>query len=164
MNRKRFFILTFLILNTGCATRDIPNTAKEINEECAFEMQTARTAIHLRDKGKTKADLQSKLPPLDKNSSRLLKKMYEISEEVYEYTELNETVYTTYRFELCQRELLGKALPNSTQTVLPALLTCQQQYGDKSSVKSTNCILEGIAAVSKKPTVSTPGVSHETNN
>jgi len=164
MNLKTVCLLTLLILTTGCATRNIPDTAKEINEECAFEMQAARTAIRLRDKGKTNEDLKSKLPPLEQNSLRLLKKMYEISDEVYQYTDLNEMVYTTYRFELCQRELLGKSLPVSTQTVLPDLLACQQQYQDKSSVKSANCILAGIENRSIKLAVPISGDSHETNN
>jgi len=160
------FLLLFL---SGCATRDTPNTANEINEECGFEMQAARTAVRLRDKGKTKTHLQAQLPPVDKNSLRLLKKMYEITDEVYEHTQLNETTYTTYRFELCQRELLRKPMPPSIQAVLPELLKCQQEYKMQSSVKSTKCILAGIETTTVKPpvslpSVSMPGVSDVTNN
>ena len=158
-----------LHLGSGCASRDIPNTATGINEECGFEMQAARTAVRLRDKGKTKAFLKSQLPPIDKNSLRLLRKMYEITDEVYEYTQLNETIYTTFRFELCQRELLNKPRPPSIQAVLPELLKCQQEYKIQSSVKSTNCILAGFEITSVKHSVSTPsvsksGVSNETND
>ena len=169
INKSRLLVTVFLLTTgylflSGCASRDIPSTATEITEECGFEMQAARTAIRLRDKGKTKTFLKSQLPPIDKNSLRLLLKMHEITDEVYEHTQLKETIYTTYRFELCQRELLNKPRPPSIQAVLPELLKCQQEFKQQSSVKSTNCILAGIESSSVKPSVSKPGVSDETNH
>ncbi len=161
---KPGLLVSGLLLVSACATRDLPNTAKEINEECGFEMQAARTAIRLRDKGKSKTHLQSQLPPIDKNSLRLLIKMYEITDEVYEHTQLNETIYTTYRFELCQRELLHKPRPTSISTVLPKLMHCQQTFGDQTSVKSTNCVLAGIENTSVKPFASKPGATDATNH
>lgn len=161
---KPGLLVSGLLLVSACATRDIPNTAREINEECGFEMQAARTAIRLRDKGKTKTHLQLQLPPIDKNSLRLLIKMHEITDEVYEYTQLNETIYATYRFELCQRELLNKPLPASISIVTPKLMRCQQTFGNKSSVKSTNCILAGIESTSVKPSTAKPGAANAAND
>ena len=161
---KPGILVSGLLLVSACATRDIPNTAKEINEECGFEMQAARTAIRLRDKGKSKTHLQSQLPPLDKDSSRLLVNMYDITDEVYKYTQLNETIYAIYRFELCQRELLNKPRPPSMQAVLPDLLKCQQEFRIKSSVKSTQCVLAGIENTSVKPSASKPGATDATNH
>lgn len=144
MKVKTCLIIFLAALISACATKDIPDNAQTINEECGYEMHAARSAIRLRDKGKAKKDLLTKLAPIDQNSSRLLIKMHEISNEVYQYAELNEVVYSTYRFELCQRELLHKTVPDSLPDVLPLLLQCQQRYADKSSVKSTSCILDAV--------------------
>jgi len=134
-----------VLANAACSTTSsVQQTVEEVNIECSFEMQAARTAIRLRDKGKPESSLKAQLVPLDEKSSRLLIKMHEITDEVYAATGLNEVVYSTYRFELCQREFLQKPRPASIDAVLPDLLKCQDKYANKSSVNSTNCILAAI--------------------
>ena len=164
MKVKACLIFLIVALNTACATKQTTHSAKEINEECGFEMHAARTAIRLRDKGKSKTDLLSKLPPLEKNSSRLLQEMHEITNEVYRYPDLNQVVYSTYRFELCQRQMLRKPIPASIQVVLPLLLNCQQQFGNKSSVKSTNCILAAVKDTSNREPITNTGVTNVTDH
>ena len=161
---KTCLLFITVLLGSACATRDVPKIAKQINEECGFEMQAARTAIRLRDQGKPKSFLTKGLAPIEKDSSRLLIKMHEISEQVYAYQELNEVVYATYHFELCQRELQNKARPASLQSVLPELLKCQQTFGLQSSVESTNCILAGIERQSINQPVNKNGVTDAANH
>lgn len=144
MKIKTGLLLILTTLASACATKDIPDNVKEINQACSFEMQAARTAVRLRDKGKTREDLLAKLVPIDKDSSRLLIEMHEITHEVFDYPLLNDVVYSTYRFELCQRELLRKPVPASLEAVLPMLQQCQQHFGDQSSVKGTTCILDAV--------------------
>jgi len=107
-------------------------------------MQAALTAVRLRDKDTTKSMLLEKLSPLQKDSSRLLVNMYQIVDEVYSHSWLNESIYPTYRFELCQRQLLSKPYPLALVPVLPILKQCQLKYGIEASEQATECILTGL--------------------
>ncbi len=107
-------------------------------------MQTAVTAIRLRDRGKSKQQLAKALPPLHKDSSRLLVYMHEILDETFQYQDLNEIIYPTYRFELCARQLTSKPYPYNIAKVYPALIRCQHLYGSKASTKSTACIVSSF--------------------
>jgi hypothetical protein len=144
----------------ACSTTNVSQTTKEINIECGLEMQAARTAVRLRDRGKPKSSLLVQLAPITQDSSRLLIKMYEITHEVYAITELNEVVYPTYRYDLCQRELLKKPVPDSIQDVLPGLMECQNKYQLKSTPKSTRCIQMAIENSTEKH----PQTESEINN
>ena len=144
MMNKRNLILPVLLLFVSACANNPYDSAKEINEACAFEVQAANTAIKLRDKNKPLASLLAKLAPLKKDSSRLLVNMYQVVDEVYSHPWLNETIYSTYRFELCQRQLLYKQYPLTIEPVLPMLKHCQQQYGATSSEQTTECILNGL--------------------
>lgn len=141
---KHSLLLVSISLLGACASKERFNTAKAINEECQVEMQAARTAVRLRDKGKAKADMQAQLPPIEPDSSRLLINLYEIVTETYQFNSLNEVVYPTYRFELCMRQLQGKAYPASLAVIEQPLLNCQAQYALQSSKQSTACILQAM--------------------
>jgi hypothetical protein len=141
---KHSLLLTTISLLGACASEERFNTARAINEECQVEMQAARTAVQLRDKGKTKADMQKQLPPIEPGSSRLLKSLYEIVTETYQFSSLNEVVYPTYRFELCMRQLQDKPYPASLAVIEQPLLNCQAQYALQRSEQSTACILQAM--------------------
>ncbi len=143
MNHLNLTLPALLLFVSACAN-DPYDSPKEINEACTFEMQAAQTAIKLRNKNKSKSSLLAKLTPLEKDSSRLLVNMYQIVDEVYAHSWLNETTYPTYRFELCQRQLLYKPYPLTIEPVIPLLKDCQQQYGTISSEQATNCIVNGL--------------------
>lgn len=143
MNIRNFTLSILLMFVNACAN-DPYDSANEINEACNFEMQAALTAIKLRDKNKSKSTLLNKLSPLKEDSSRLLVNMYQIVDEVYSHIGLNDSIYPTYRFELCQRQLLYKPYPLTIEPVLPALKQCQHQFGAKSSKQATECILNGL--------------------
>ena len=132
--------LSSLLLFSACATKDPNSSAREINQECIIEMEAARTAIHLRDKGKTQQEMAATLPPLEKNSSRLLVQLHQIIEESYRYPQLNEVIYPTYRFELCVRQLTNKPYPRDIKTAFTNLMDCQQKYGMNASTKATRCV------------------------
>jgi hypothetical protein len=137
-------LLGNLLFFAACATKDPYNSAREINEECIVEMEAARTAIHLRDKGKTQQEMAATLPPLNKSSSRLLVQLHQIIEESYRYPALNEVIYPTYRFELCVRQLTNKPYPADIKMAFPTLMGCQQQYGRHASTAATQCVTSAL--------------------
>ena len=137
-------LLGSLLFFAACATKDPNSSAKEINQECIIEMEAARTAIHLRDKGKTQQEMAATLPPLDKNSSRLLVQLHQIIEESYRYPGLNEVIYPTYRFELCVRQLTNKPYPRDIKTAFTSLMDCQQRYGMNASTAATQCVTSAL--------------------
>lgn len=141
---KLFPVLTLLLFFTGCAEKKPFTTANQINEECTLEMEAARTAVLLRNDGMSRDDLSRTLPPLNKDSSRLLVFMHEILGEVYKYKDLNEVIYPTYRFELCSRQLTNKPYPYTITQIYPALLACQSRFGKNASTDATKCVLSGF--------------------
>ncbi len=141
---KLFLSPTLLLLLSACTIGERFNTPAAINEECSLEMQSARTAVRLRDKGKPYDWLKNQLVPLSEHSSRLLMNMHEILDEVFKHTELDETIYPTYRFELCMRQLQKKPYPISLAAIKPGLSVCKKTYGNKSSANSTQCVIEAI--------------------
>ena len=143
MNKRNLILPAVFLFISACAN-DPYDSQQEINEACHFELQAALTAIKLRDKGKPKTLLLSRLTPLEKNSSRLLVNMYQIVDEVYANSWINKNIYSTYRFELCQRQLLSKPHPLTINPVLPALKLCQQQFATESSEKTNECISMAI--------------------
>jgi hypothetical protein len=132
--------VTCLFIVSACATKKPYPSAKEINEECILEMEAARTAIRLRDKGKSQQEMAATLPPLNKDSTRLLVYLHQIVDESYRYPKLNEVIYPTYRFELCIRRLTNKPYPDDIERVYANLMECQQQYGNKASNTATRCV------------------------
>lgn len=137
-------VLGLCVSLIACTTPEQFHTASAINEECSLEMQSARTAVRLRDKGKPEAWLKDQLVPLSEKSSRLLINMHDIVDEAFSNKDLNETTYSTYRFELCMRQLQARPYPTSISAIKPDLLACQSEYGDKSSAGSTQCIIDAI--------------------
>lgn len=146
--RRRVLPLVPLLCTVACSG---PQTAKEINQECATEFQAARTAVRLRDKGRPAELLKQQLAPIDVHSSRLLIRLHQIVDEAYAHTAMNETVYAVYHFELCQREFLRKPVPTKLQQIEPALLACQQQFGNQSSSEATICIQQAFDGLRQTP-------------
>ena len=141
---KPSLLLILVSLLGACASKERFNTPQKINEECNMEMQAARTAVRLREKGKPETFMQETLPPIKPESSRLLHNLYDIVNETYQHTALNEVVYPTYRFELCMRQLQNKPYPTSLAVIEPSLIECQQQFRMESTKQSTECILQAI--------------------
>jgi len=145
MRPEYLWLLAFVMLMSSCAAERPFNTARQINEECILEMETARTAIRLRERGKQKHELAQNLPPLDSHSNRLLYNIHVILDEVYQYDKLNEVIYSTYRFELCSRQLNNKTYPYNISIIYPALLTCQQEFAAEATPEATQCIVASFA-------------------
>lgn len=139
--RSPALLLCTLLCLSSCATR---NDAKAINAACTLEMEAARTAVLLRDEGKTKTAMLQTLPPLTPTSSRLLQQLHAIVAEVYTQPGLNEVIYPTYRFQYCIRQLQHQPVPQSLAEIQPRLLSCQQTYGTLASPESTTCILDSF--------------------
>ncbi|MGD9386212.1 MAG: hypothetical protein PVF28_06625, partial [Thioalkalispiraceae bacterium] len=64
MKIKTSILVTAILVVSACTTTRIQQEAEAINIECGFEMQAARTAIRLRDKGTPKATLEAQLVPV----------------------------------------------------------------------------------------------------
>ena len=160
-------VLALISALYACASKERFNTANAINEECRLELEAARTAVRLRDQGKTQASLAEKLPAIQANSSRLLLTLHEIVTETYQYSALNEVIYPTYRFELCLRQLLHKPYPKSLASAEPGLLVCQRRYGTQSSQQSTECVQHAMdqaitpSIISTRQTTQIPESPHE---
>lgn len=144
MTVKYLLVLLTLLLATGCATDSASKKAKAINEECALEMQAARTAVRLQRAGKPASTLKSRLKPLGEGSSRLMVIMHEVVDEAYRFTDLNETTYAVYRFEICQRQLQKKNYPASITPQHEDLLACQEKFGNRSSAEHTRCVTDVV--------------------
>lgn len=133
-------LLTIVVCLGACASQSSPS-ARAINKQCTLEMETARTAIHLRDKGRDKDSMMQTLPPLKSDSTRLLQQMHVIVQETFAFPSLNDVVYPTYRFEYCVRQMQHKPVPTNLQAVAAQLLACQAQFGSQPSKPATECIL-----------------------
>ena len=133
-------LLVGLLIISACSTNKSGRTASEINRECIVEMEAARTAIRLRNNGKPQQELASSLPPLSKDSEHLLLALHQIVDESYRYAQLNEVIYSNYRFQRCIRYFTNKAYPRDLKLVYSPLMACQQQYGAKASRESTDCV------------------------
>ena len=143
------FLIGLFLFVSACAN-DPYDSPKEITEACNFELQAAFTAVKLRDKGKPKLMLLSKLGPLSKDSSRLLVNMYQIVDEIYTHNDLDTIIYPAYRYELCQRQLLFKPHPLTIKPVLPMLKQCQESKDTASAEQATECIVTGLNTFNKK--------------
>lgn len=148
MMKIKFILAALALLNlTACASGP---TRHEIYYECRLEMDAARTAVQLRDKGKDKMSMLRSLPSLHKNSTRLLRQMYQIVDETYAYPDLNDIVYGIYRYQYCARQLRHEAVPVTLQTVQPQLRACQKRYGRQVSKHAIDCVRAVFPAAPKK--------------
>ena len=140
MMKTNLVIIAISVLSlSGCAERQhVSNNA--IRQHCRLEMEAARTAIRLRDQGKSKQEMLQTLPPLHPDSTRLLQQMYHIVDEVYAFAGLNETVYATYRFDYCAHQLQRQAVPEKFQDVFPQLQACQAQFGMQVTKPAMACV------------------------
>jgi hypothetical protein len=138
MKTKRALVVVAALALNACAHR--PSSTHAIQQQCRLEMEAARTAIHLRDEGKSKQDMLQTLPSLQPDSTRLLRQMYHIVDETYAAPGLNDIVYGIYRFEYCARQLQYQSAPLQFKTIVTQLQACQAQYGRQASQQAISCI------------------------
>lgn len=151
-------LIIIVMTITGCAKRPDSNS-KAINEACTLEMEAARTAVILRDNGKSKTDMLHTMPPVTQDSTRLLLQMHAIVEEAYSFTQLNEVIYATYRFAYCARQLQYLPVPQHLQEIYPDLLACQQQYDKQATKPATQCVFDAFPAEPGKPVPEKPEIT-----
>jgi hypothetical protein len=137
MKFKFFVFLISTALLNACAHRPTVHTIKS---ECRTEMAAARTAVQLRDQGKSKQDVLATLPPLYPDSTRLLRTMYHIVDEVYVSPHLNALVYGIYRFEYCAHQLQDQTVPQHFDAIAPKLFVCQTQFAGDDSKALVACV------------------------
>lgn len=136
--KTKFVLTAMALLNlTACA---IGPTHHEIYNECRLEMDAARTAVQLRDKGKDKMTMLHTLPPLHQDSTRLLRQMYQIVDDIYEFRDLNDVVYGIYRYEYCAQQLRHQVMPPNLAAVHPQLQACQARFGRQVSKAAVDCV------------------------
>jgi hypothetical protein len=122
----------------ACAS-DSAHDPQAIHAECRLEMNAARTAVHLRDQGKTRQAMLNTLPPLDNDSSRLLRQMHAIVDESYRFPKLNDVVFAIYRYETCARQLQHQSSP-ALGSIYEKLLDCQARFGRQASHAAVACV------------------------
>lgn len=134
---RHVLIVMVLFALAGCTSGP---TRHEIHHECRLEMDAARTAVQLRNKGKDKMTMLRTLPPLQQDSSRLLQQMYQIVDETYAVPGLDDLVFGIYRYEVCARQLRHLPVPTDINTVHSQLLSCQTRFHRHASKKLVNCV------------------------
>lgn len=150
MMKIKFSLTALALLNlAACASGP---TQHEIYYECRLEMDAARTAVQLRDKGKDKMMMLRTLPPLHKNSTRLLRQMYQIVDETYACPNLNDIVYGIYRYEYCARQLRHERVPVKLETVQPQLQACQARFARHVSKAAIDCVRAIFPTLPKQTT------------
>lgn len=122
-----------------CACAHTPSD-NEIKSQCRLEMEAARTAVQLREQGKTKQAMLETLPPLHSDSTRLLRVMYQSINDTYDFPNLNENVYGAYRLVYCIRRARHKNLPNKLSEVSEKLMRCQNSFGKTINGDLISCI------------------------
>jgi hypothetical protein len=150
---KTNFVFVAALALCACA-KDTQISDHAIQQQCRMELEASRTAIQLRDEGKTRQAMLQTLPMLTPTSTRLLQQMYHIVDEVYAFPDLNQIVYGTYRYEYCARELRHQPVPLHFQKIYPRLQACQQQFNMTVSKPAVDCVR---AAFPTQP-AATPGV------
>jgi hypothetical protein len=133
------FLIFFAVVLAACA-KQTQHSERSIQQDCRLELEAARTAVQLRDEGKSKQAMMQSLPPLTPNSTRLLQQMYHIVYEVYAFPNLNEIVYGAYRYDYCAHQLRQQPVPAQIQDIMPKLLACQTQFGMAVSKQAVDCV------------------------
>lgn len=146
---KTKFVLVGLI-PLGLAACATGPTQHAIHAECRLEMDAARTAIQLRNKGKDKRTMLQTLPPLQHDSTRLLHQMYQVVDEAYTFTDLNDVIYGIYRYEYCARQLRHQRVPSKFETVYPQLRTCQAHFDRHATKQTVTCVRSVFAPPNRK--------------
>jgi len=136
---KTDLLLVIVLVMTLSACAHEPST-RAIRSQCRLEMEAARTAVQMREQGKTKQEMLQTLPPLHPDSTRLLRRMYQSIDDTYAYPALNDTVYGVYRFEFCVRQLQHKPIPKQFQEVSVQLLNCQKQSNRNAASQIVACV------------------------
>lgn len=139
MMKFNFVIVIAATLVLGACAEHSPTSNHDIQQQCRLELEAARTAIELRDAGKSRQAMMQTLPPLTPTSTRLLQQLYHIVDEVYAYPDLNQIIYGTYRFEYCAQQLRHQPVP-SLQDSVEQLQACQLQFGMTVSKQAVDCV------------------------
>jgi hypothetical protein len=159
MTRAACLLVAALLLS-ACAQRHSP-TDHAVQAQCRLELEAARTAIQLREAGKTKQAMLQSMPSLTADSSRLLQQLYQIVDEVYAYPDLNQIVYGTYRFEYCAHQLRQQPVPVLANCIAP-LRVCQTQFGVTVSRQAVDCVRAVFSLPATSPAIPDPMPRAET--
>lgn len=145
---KHVSVLCLVLALNACA-QGTEVDQKTIQRTCRLDLEAARTAMQLRNQGKSKAEMLQTLPPLTQSSNRLVQQLYHIVDEVYTYPTLNQVVYPTYRFEYCTRQLQHLPVPAQFRQIAPQLLDCQTKFGTTVSTQAVDCVRDAMTAVAQ---------------
>jgi len=136
--RNRYFGIVLATMCLSACAHDPTN--QEIKSQCRLEMEAGRTAVQMREQGRTKQAMLQTLPPLHADSSRLLRSMYQSIDDTYTFPALNNTVYGIYRFEVCARQLLHQPAPPPLPDIAQQLVACQTKFGRQASPNIVRCV------------------------
>ena len=105
------------------------------NVLCTDQAKSVLVAVNLRNKGHKIQDVLALIPTAPKALSlRVVSAMHENVEDVFQFSEVSQYAYYSFRSEVCMRETLGAVRIPRFVTMRSKVLECQKQHGmDKSS-------------------------------
>ena len=124
---------------------------KASNALCADQTKSALLAWHYRKQGRTKEEVIGLVPEAPKALSlRVASAMRENVEDAYEYPELSQYTYYSFRSEVCMRETLGAVRMPRLATVYPRIAECQKLHGGEKSAPLFKCVQSIVRSAEPK--------------
>ena len=121
------------------------------NSLCADQAKSALLAWHYKSQGRSKEDVIALIPEAPKALLlRVVSAMRENVEDAYQYSELSQYAYYSFRSEVCMREVLGAVRMPRMATVYPRIVECQKAHGIEKSASLFKCVQAVVRSVELK--------------
>jgi hypothetical protein len=118
---------------------------------CADQTKSALLAWHYRKQGRTKEEVLGLLPEVPKALSlHTATAMRENVEDAYEFSDLSQYTYYSFRSEVCMRETLSAVRMPRLATVYPRILECQKVHSAEKSASLFNCVQSVVRSTEPK--------------
>lgn len=124
---------------------------KASNSLCADQAKSALLAWHYKKQGRTKEEVLALIPESPKAFQlRLTSAMRENVEDAFEYPDLSQYTYYSFRSEVCMRETLGAVRMPRIATVYARIAECQASHGQEKSAPLARCVQTVVRTLEPK--------------
>ncbi len=111
------------------------------NVLCTDQAKSVLVAVSLRNKGHKVEDVLGLIPTAPRALSlRVVSAMRENVEDLFQFFEISQYAYYSFRSEVCMRETLGAVRIPRFVTMRSKVLECQTQHGSDKSSGLFKCI------------------------
>lgn len=111
------------------------------NVLCSDQAKSVLVAAALRNKGHKLDDVLGLIPPAPKALNlRVVSAMRENVEDIFQFPDISQYAYYSFRSEVCMRETLGAVRIPRFVTMRTKVLECQQQHGTEKGDGLFKCI------------------------